>query len=114
MSTESYSAARFTSESPQGSEPTQPILQPHLPLPLILGEVHLFEDLGTLLHHQCLLIGVGRDVTLMLWGEQKKFGAGLALVPAPSMAQHVPVVLCPSMVLCAPRQALSGSHAQHP
>lgn len=29
--------------------------------------MHLFEDLGTLLHHQRLLVGVSGDVTLMLW-----------------------------------------------
>lgn len=29
--------------------------------------MHLFEDLGTLLHHQGLLVGVSGDVALMLW-----------------------------------------------
>lgn len=31
----------------------------YLSLPLILGQMHLLEDLRSLLHHQCLLVGVG-------------------------------------------------------
>lgn len=30
----------------------------YLPFPLVLGEVHLFENLRALLHYQCLLVGV--------------------------------------------------------
>lgn len=51
----------------QNSSILSPMGPAHLPLPLVLGEVHLLEDLGTLLHHQCLFVGVSRDVTLMLW-----------------------------------------------
>lgn len=41
--------------------------RPYLTFTLGLGEMHLLEDLRPLLHHQRLLIGVGRDVTLVLW-----------------------------------------------
>lgn len=35
-------------------------------LTLVLGQVDLFKHLRSLLHHQSLLIGIGRDVTIML------------------------------------------------
>lgn len=37
--------------------------------------MHLFEDLGTLLHHQSLLVGVSGDVALML--QAGRAGAGV-------------------------------------
>lgn len=36
--------------------------------------MHLFEDLGTLLHHQGLLVGVSGDVALMLWAGRGGMG----------------------------------------
>lgn len=51
MSVQSHGAARPVAQPPRGPDPTQAVLHPHLPLPLILGEVHLLEDLGALLHH---------------------------------------------------------------
>ena len=33
--------------------------RPNLSLLLVLGQMHLFEDLCALLHHQSLLVGVG-------------------------------------------------------
>lgn len=38
--------------------------------------MHLFEDLGTLLHHQGLLVGVSGDVALMLWAGRGGMGEG--------------------------------------
>lgn len=37
--------------------------------------MHLLEDLGTLLHHQGLLVRVSRDVALMLWAGKGGDGA---------------------------------------
>lgn len=52
------SHACATSWSEAVVAPRAPPGGPYLPLPLILGEVHLFEDLRALFHYQCLLIGV--------------------------------------------------------
>lgn len=47
----------------------------YLAFPLSLGQVHLLEDQGPLLHHQGLLIRVGRDVALVLWAKEGAMSA---------------------------------------
>lgn len=44
----------------------------YLSLHLILGQVHLFQDLRPLFHYKCLLVGVRWDVTVKLWKWKKE------------------------------------------
>lgn len=89
--------------------PARAVLRPHLPLPLVLGEVHLLEDLGALLHHQRLLVGVGGDVALVLGGGTHKKPWGRASCthcswtgPACLRKPKVPTVLCVPLWGCVP------------
>lgn len=46
----------------------------YLPLALVLGQVDLLEHLRPLFHHQGLLVGVGRDVAVVLRHERHGHG----------------------------------------
>ncbi len=51
---------------------TPSVMKPHLSLALRPRQLHLLQQLWALLHHQRLLVGEGRDVTVMLEKHDKR------------------------------------------